>query len=454
MKTWATATVVAVLIGGVYVLSPSTVWFAAAMWVIRRYAVSGLDADDRRWVTGLLAAAVLLRVAAVAVLFIATNHDQTPFGIFFGDEAFYVRRAIWLRNVALDVPIHTADFIYAFDESGWTGHLYVLAFLQVLFGVSPYGVHLLSIALYMLGAVVLYRTVRPRFGRAPAITGLAVLLFLPSLFAWSISALKDPLYFLFTACSISWTLAMLRHPRWAVKILAAVGVVALVAVLQTIREQGGVLTGGGIVAGLLIASVVSRPRALIALMIALPLVTGAVLSRPQNQLQAYIAIQKAARNHWGHVETPGITYTLLEPRFYNDSSAISDMQFVDTARYVVRAFERYVTVPLPWEVQSRVALLYLPEQIIWYLLVLLLPVGLVFSFQRDPSLAALLFGIAGVTVVVIAMTSGNVGTLVRHRSLAVPYLLWLSLTGVCELLARARVRGDERAFTKAEPVWP
>ncbi len=454
MKTYATATIVAVLIGGVYALSPSTVWFAAAMWAVHRYAISGLDSDDRRWVTGVLAAAVLLRVAAVAVLFVATRHDQTPFGIFFGDEAFYVRRAIWLRNVALGVPIHSADFIYAFDESGWTSHLYVLAFLQVLFGVSPYGVHLLSIAMYVLGAVVLYRAVRPTFGRAPAIGGLGMLLFLPSLFAWSISALKDPLYFLFTACSISWSLAIARHPRWTIKILALAGVAALVVSLQTIREQGGVLTGAGLIVGFLIAFIVSRPRVLIALMVALPIVTGAALSRPQNRLQAYIAIQRAARNHWGHVETPGWTYTLLAPRFYNDSSEISDMQFVDSARYVVRAFERYVTVPLPWEVRSRDALLYLPEQVVWYLLVLLLPVGLVCSFQRDPALTGLLFGTAGVTVVVIALTSGNVGTLVRHRSLAVPYLLWLSITGLCELLARARVRGAAAAFTKAEPVWP
>lgn len=448
MKTWVVATLVAIAVGAVYALSPSTVWFAAAVWAIHRYAVSGLEADERRWITALLAIAVLLRVAMVAGLFAATDHTQTPFGIFFGDEAFYIRRSIWLRNVALGVPIHTADFIYAFDESGWTSHLYVLAFLHVLFGPSPYGVHLLGIAFYLLGAVVLYRAVRPTFGRAPAIGGLGLLLFLPSLFAWSISALKEPLYFLFAACTVSWSLEIVRNRRWAIKLLALAGVVAFVLALQTIREQGGVLTGAGIALGLFIAWIVSRPRILIAAIVALPILTGAVLSRPQYRLVAYTTVQKAARQHWGHVETQGWVYTLLEPRFYGDVSEVSDMQFVDTMRYVVRAFERYVTVPWPWEVQSTAALIDIPEQVVWYLLVLLLPIGLVRSFQRDAALTGLMFGTAAASIVAIALTSGNVGTLVRHRSLAVPYLLWLSLAGLCELLSRAP------SFTKAEPIWP
>ena len=457
MRTWITATIVAAGIGVVYVLSPLTVWFGVAMWALHRYATSGFDADERRWLTAILVVAMALRVAAVAGLFVTTNHAQTPFGIFFGDEAFYIRRSMWLRNIALGVPTHTADFIYAFDDSGWTSHLYVLAFVQTLVGPSPYGVHLVGVAMYLFGAVVLYRAVRPTFGRAPALCGLGLVLFLPSLFAWSISALKEPLYFLFTSCSISWSLAMVRDRRWMIKIVALVGVVALVAALQTIREQGGVLTAAGLVVGLLIAWVVTRPRVMIAIIVLLPIVTGAVLSRPQNRFKTYVMVQGAARQHWGHVQTQGWVYKLLDPRFYGDRGEISDMQFVDSARFVVRAFERYVTVPLPWEVQSTAALIDIPEQIVWYLLVLLLPVGLVCSFQRDPALTGLLFGTAGVSIVAIALNSGNVGTLVRHRSLAVPYLLWLSLAGLCELLSRAGARGAARtepAFRKAEPVWP
>jgi len=455
LSTMSMATAIAIGVGVIYVLSPLTVWFGVAMWALHRYATSGLDVDERRWMTALLAVAIILRVAAVAGLFVLTDHTKVPFGIFFGDEAAYIRRSMWLGNVALRIPTHTADFIYAFDDSGWTSHLYVLAYLQVLFGPSPYGVHLVGIAMYLTGAIVLYRTVRPTFGRAPALGGLGFLLFLPSLFAWSISALKEPLYLLFTACSVACALAIVQQSRWAIKIVAFVVLVGLVAALQTIRDQGGVLTGGGIVVGLLIGWMVSRPRVLIAVVVALPLVTGAVLSRPKNQVAAYLALQRAARQHWGHVETQGWVYTLLDPRFYGDISSISDLQFRDSALFVARAFERYVTAPWPWEVQSRIALLNIPEQVVWYLVVLLLPAGVIASCRRNPMLTGLLFGTALVSIVAIALTSGNVGTLVRHRSLAMPYLVFLSAAGLCELLSRARGTAFVRsAFPKADPVWP
>src|SRR5207302_1211121 len=86
-----------------------------------------------------------------------------PFGIFFGDEEFFIRRSMSLRNLALGLPIHSADLIYAFDEVGQTSYLYVLAWLQVLIGPAPYGVHLVGAALYLAAAVL-------RFGMAASLT--------------------------------------------------------------------------------------------------------------------------------------------------------------------------------------------------------------------------------------------------------------------------------------------
>src|SRR6266571_1308240 len=48
-----------------------------------------------------------------------------------------------------------------------------------------------------------------------------------------------------------------------------------------------------------------------------------------------------------------------------------DMHFDEPARFLVRAFERYVTVPLPWESQSLAALAYMPDQLVWYRIVVL-----------------------------------------------------------------------------------
>jgi hypothetical protein len=164
-------------------------------------------------------------------------------------------------------------------------------------------------------------------------------------------------------------------------------------------------------------------------------------------------VQAAARQHWGHVATPGYVYHLLDSRFYPDKSEISDMQFAEAGRFVVRAVERYITVPWPWEIQSRSALAYLPEQLIWYLIVLFAVPGVLLAMRRDPAMASLLVAQACIAATTVALTSGNVGTLVRHRGLALPYLTWLSAVAFCELLCWADRRRPQPGVPHAPALW-
>ena len=454
---WRMAIAGGLLAGVVYALSPLTVWFALAIVVIVQSACKGVDGTERRWLLALLLAAIALRVVAVAALFASTDHGRVPFSVFFGDEEYYIRRSIWMRNVWLGLPLHTADLIYLFDETGLTSHLNVLALLQVLVGPAPYGVHLLGIAFYVAATVLLYRTVRASLGRMPALIGLLLSLYLPSLFAWSISALKEPLFFLMTASSIVLTTAAVRERRWSRRLVLTAAVVALGFGVATLRQGGAVLSAAGILGGLTIALLAARPRLLLAMVIVLPIVVGVALSRPNVQIKVYGAVQAAARQHWGHVATPGHVYRVLDPRFYPDRpdftgrAEIDDMRFGEALRFIWRSLERYVTVPLPWEVQSRSALLYLPEQVIWYLLVVLAPFGVVVAMRRDTLVASVLLAHAAVAALTVALTSGNVGTLVRNRGLALPYFLWLSAVAFCELISRIRVAAADRSWSIPTP---
>jgi hypothetical protein len=114
------------------------------------------------------------------------------------------------------------------------------------------------------------------------------------------------------------------------------------------------------------------------------------------------------------------------------------MTFGEAARFVVRAVASYVTVPMPNELYSTAALAFVPEQLVWYVLVLTVPFGVVFALRRDVVVASLLLLHAIVAALPVALTSGNIGTLVRHRGFALPYLTWIAAVGACELLARAR----------------
>src|SRR5262249_19445220 len=120
---------------------------------------------------------------------------------------------------------------------------------------------------------------------------------------------------------------------------------------------------------------------------------------------------------------------------------------------------RYVVGLVPWEVRSAAALLYLPEQVLWYVLMALMPFGLVGAFRRDVPVASVLFGYGLMAAVTVALTGGNIGTLVRHRGLALPFIPGLSAVGACDLVrwAWGRLHAFDadrgRGPLEVQPTW-
>jgi len=72
----------------------------------------------------------------------------------------------------------------------------------------------------------------------------------------------------------------------------------------------------------------------------------------------------------------------------------------------------------------------------------------VVGWHRDPTITACLIGFALPTAAVLAVTTGNVGTLLRLRGLVTPYVVWfavLGALGVAEwLLSRSASPGIRR----------
>jgi hypothetical protein len=125
----------------------------------------------------------------------------------------------------------------------------------------------------------------------------------------------------------------------------------------------------------------------------------------------------------------------LAAAFYREEPIAGSLTTADELRFVTGGLAAYLVLPLPWQMRSSSELAYLPEQVIWYGLALLLPAGIVASLRRDPFLASILLGHLAVSVALVALTSGNIGTLVRHRALAMPYVVWFSGLGLSVVLA-------------------
>jgi hypothetical protein len=445
---WQLALVAGAVLGVAYTLSPLTVWASAAFAYLVWKIGEGLPESERRRVRAILIVAILVRVAAIAGIFFSTDHARVPFASFFGDEEYFIRRATWLRNVALGVPIHSADLIYAFDDYSYTHYLYVIAFVEALVGFAPYGLKIISAAMYLGGAVALFRLARHAYGSGAALAGLLVVLFLPSLFAWSIAALKEPPYFLVGALACSVAVITMRTRSMARRIAGVLFLVLAAGLLQSVRDGGLLIAVIGLGGGMLFGWLARRPWAALAFAVAVPIAVFGIFSRPAVQLRAVQEVRRAAKLHWGHVNTPGYSFKSLDPEFYPERSSIDSMSRGATGRYLVRSAVEYLTVPRPWTIESRAALAFVPELMFWYCILALLPFGLVVALRRDALVTTVLGAYAFALAALVAVTGGNIGTLVRHRGLALPYLIWLSAVGADALLTRMGWKAEKGV------AWP
>jgi len=427
-------------VGVLYALSPLTVCvIAAAVLVLPRFA-RGLPADERWWLTAIVAAAVVARLVVITAMFVRNvpYHDDVFVGATGGDEAYGMSRALRARHIVAGSGADAYDYFVTYDEYGRNSYIAALTRLQALFGRAPYGVRFLNSLLFTIGALLLYRTCRSRFGALPALGGLIVVLFWPTLFVWSISLLKESLYFFAAAAAFAGAVAALRSRRWIHRV-SCVAVVALgVWLAADLRPGAATLLTLGLITGAALAVATASARTFAAFASALVVAGLLVFSSAPARERIVRDVATAAKTHSGHVFTVGHSYKLLDAGFYlnpvTPAASTLTLSGDQAARFVLRAAAAFVVVPLPWQLQSIRELTYLPEQVAWYVLVALLPVGIAVGLIADRLVTCLLIGYAAPTAAALALTSGNVGTLLRLRGLVIPILAWLSVVGFCAAL--------------------
>jgi hypothetical protein len=349
-------------------------------------------------------------------------------------------RALWLG-----ATMRADAFIDVFEVYGRTSYLKLMALVQMLVGPSPYGVRLLNVLMYVTGGIVLHRVVRPGYGRVAALGGLAFLLFLPSLVLWSGAALKESLNFLVVVSTLGAAVLTVRAPlRW--RPVAATGVVAGLAMLGTLRDGAVEIALVGLAVGVAGATVTQRgSRLAVAVVLALVMI-GPVVRSARVQAAAMDAVRASAKKHIGHVFTRGHSYLLLDDVFYGGRRSLNDMTWDDAFRFSARAVISVIVFPAPWQVQSRAEAAYLPEQLVWYAVLFTAAIGFVAGLRRDGLVTWLFAGYATVALLVVGLNTGNMGTLVRHRAFALPYLGALSALGVTVLLSRFGSRGTRETW--------
>jgi hypothetical protein len=443
---------IGVLLGLIYTVSPLTFLFGLLLPLLFWWAARGLEAWDRRWAVGLLAAATLLRVGAIAVLLLTTTQAQ-HFNTYFPDAHFAIARSWWVRNTWLDVPIGPQYRLALYDPYGATSYSYVLAFIQFVIGPSPYGLNFVSLSAFLAGAIALYRIARESFGRSPALIAFAVLLFWPTMFAWSVSMLKESMQFGLTALLIAFALWSVRSRTWRMRVLGALLAIVAGYAIATLRSAALGIAVSGVALGVTAWALTRVRWVAIAALVALVGGGAIAATRPAVQSEVLKLARVAADRQVGYWASMGYGYKTLDQRFYSyGARATRNLEPDEAVRFIVRSVIAFFTVPLPWQLNSSASLTYLPQQFAWYALALLAIPGLVAGFKRDALVSWILLAYLLAGVAVIAPISGNIGTLVRFRDMVVPPVALLGAAGFTSTLGALINIGRRPGGYRAVPV--
>lgn len=434
---FALAASLGVTLGIGYALSPFTVWFVVAMGALFWWAGLGLSVRERRWLWAILAVAVALRVIVIAALFIMS--DGRPDATFYWDPdgRLYKFRSMAIVRLWQETPRSLWAFAGALDRGfGWSSYVQVLAYLQFLLGPASYGIHLLNTAIALTAAVLLHRVVRPSFGPVPALLGLAVLLFWPSWFTSSVSSLRDPLHWLLLAIATACWVSMAVNRAWAWRAVFGVLGLGACAALDTLRPGGTIVAVSGFILGF--GSTVIARRVTASLLLIPLLGVATILLWDGSSVRTHIlaVVMTAEQRHAGVVFSGGETYKLLDDRFYAGGldNAVTTSTPREAIRFVVRSVTSIFAFPLPWQSRSTQQVLFIPQQVVWYVIVGLAAVGVVAGLRRDVLLTSVLASMTLVHLAVVAVGSGNFGTMARHRDTAFEFIIWLAALGGGALL--------------------
>ena len=419
-------------LGAAWAFSPLTILLGGAILWMCAHCVAGLAGRERTHVARILSIAVGARAIVIGLLLLATRPEQEPFFALFPDSRYMLDRSLWIRNIWLGVTIGPHQSLGIFDPYAASSYPFVLAALQMLAGPSPYALCLLSVCALTAGALLFHRMIRETFGGPAATVALGSIVLWPTLFAWSVSVLRESFQFQLGAVVAAALYYFVRCSSWRARAAWAALLVAALAILSTLRSGTVEIALVAVALALAFRAVAARPS----LALALVVVSAFAFWRAEDRIVPMIRL--AADRHIGHVMSAGRSYRLLDEQYYAAGTpSLAGMTAGDSIEYLARSAGAFLAEPKPWRAGSLSEIAMIPQQAAWYGALAAALIGVAIGLRRDAWLTSILAAYPVAGLIIIGPNSGNIGTLVRHRDMIVPFVLALAAVGLMALASRA-----------------
>ncbi len=422
MKKFSAGSVAAcVMFGASYLISPGfalcILLSAVFFYAVRR----NTPEEDRRFVLFMISAALIIRAAGLIILqYKCISMGQLD---IFGDAQDNIIQGInisdSIRNMK-EIPVTPQSIL----TSRYNTHSMTIfnGIFFLLFGHDIVSLKYVNILAICATAWIMYDFAKNIYSGAAGRIALAIILFWPTVFIWSLTDLKESHLLFAVACSF-WLLdraarEKARHRKAVFIMLSALFAFYFVLLKIKLMMPVFILSASLIILYNALYYGFSRDPALSRKVLYLSLIPAAAA------IMAFGGrIMEAAKHmyalilhyHIGFLNSGGWNVDLIGDQSQN----FFTLQFI--MKYIAKAWAGFFLEPLPWHFYSYSLMATYPMMLAWYIITAFSVVGVIRTYYAGKSKEVfIMLAFTAIYVTVVGMSVANIGTIIRFRDVIVP----------------------------------
>jgi len=456
MTKYSLPVLIGTMVGLFSFLAPGALFiFVLAAFLTSFMAGHCSGEEEKKFVVSLFVVGFLSRVILTSWghIFFAMNnmgYHNESIGVtipdLFADSGAVSLRG-WLTSLYMQGKLEHAErldptwlFQDDFLERGYGFIVYTLFYY--IFGFSHLSAKFINCLLGSLSAILVYFISRDVFNKAIARIAAVLAMFFPSLYLWSLSNLKDPMMVFLLCLSVYLSIRFSKYRKLGYLIMLAI----CLYLVKIVRPS--------YIMPVLVSAVLSIVFSFARKVVVLIVVAASIfmiLAMVMQPLDIHILdnrhniitriLEKAIDLQRGFVLTGGSVYKVYEDKYY----ATPPPKEIEPLRifiYLPKGWLYFLFTPFPWSIHTKLQMIAAPQVMLWYILALFALWGVLVMKRYGGSGAHVIFFHIFFITSAFALSSGNIGTALRHRDIILPFFFIFSSIGIANFFLRKAVYSD------------
>ena len=305
---------------------------------------------------------------------------------------------------------------------------YLYSVIYAAYGFTPAVINFMNVILHLLTAIIIYKSVTMIFDDRAAYLSTFFFLLNPVTFYYSSTKLQESLSMFFTYLSIYCFIAFLKKNNY----WYALSIFPIFYIISSfLRAYYFMPLFLVFVVSSIIVLFLKNKKAFFIISICIVFSLPILHTSMSGKIKSYTAqvLQDSVTHQKGFYSTGGQIYRI----FLADKDS-RDYTLKDWAGYILKGWYHMLSEPVLSTDRSVKLLLFFPVKVIFLILCALAVPGILTAIRYGHAEAVIFISILLILGTGIAMSSGNVGTMLRHREVITPAVFIFSafyITRLC-----------------------